>query len=301
MKRCYQVKEGGRLEGLLAVGFHGEVDPTQTPGRREAILADETGHLIGLEGRGSDASEFDTQAVWGQVGARVETGSLPGVSTLLKPTLPAYRDHIVVVLGRAERDHAAALAKEEPPVDAPQASALLQWLLQPESVPPSGLMVQHREAAVLWYCGVADAFALYQRICRVAEKEMVRASNEGNDKALYQASWWLARASLDDSDRYFAAVGLERSNRSIADAYLKATFRRRPAEEIEAALLHARGVLDDRRMDAKRRQMSANLVGNSSGPKMAAPRGDALDIGATLFGSRARMRARYIIPQRRAA
>ena len=301
MRRRYEVKAGGMIDGLRAIGFHGEVDPAQTPGRREAILADETWHLVGLEPVGLDGSEDGAQAVWGQVGSRVEPGTLPGSATPLDRPLPAQLGHIFVILGRMELGYADALATVEPHVEAPHVSALLRWLHEPESSPPANLQVQRRGEQVLWYCSVEDAFALYQRICRMAEKEMVRASNAGNERALYEASWWLARASLDDSDRYFAAAGLERSNRSIADAYLKATFRRRPAQEIEASLRHARGVLDAGCENERRRADEHSMQSRSAELKPTRLAGGPLNIGPVLLGARDRIRGRYLVPQRQAA
>jgi hypothetical protein len=167
------------------------------------------------------------------------TGLRPGSATRLESPWPARWGHIVVVLGKDEQAHASALATIEPRVENPRLNELVHWLEGAASAPP---LAQRLGELVAWYCSPAQAFALYQRVARVAEKEMIRAANAGENGALYRASWWLTRAALDDTGRFLAAVGLERGDPGMAEAYLKSTFRKRPAEEIEAALAHARGV-----------------------------------------------------------
>jgi hypothetical protein len=241
MKRALEVAPGERLEGVQVIGFHGGVAPEHTPGQREPVLANSQGRLVGIERVEYSPAGPPQQSVWTRTGELWRTGLLPGHATLLESPWPAYWGHIVMVLGQDEQAHASSLATIEPRVENPRVNELVRWLSEPANAPPPPL-TQRLGELVAWYCSPAQAFALYQRIARVAEKEMIRAANAGEDGAVYRASWWLTRAALDDTGRYLAAVGLEHSDPGMAEAYLKSTFRKTPAEEIEAALSHARGV-----------------------------------------------------------
>jgi hypothetical protein len=291
MRRTLKVVAGGRIEGLSVIGFHGEVDPSHTPGRREAVFADTEGHLVGMEGVEPGG---EVRVVTGQ---QAGGGALPGMATRFARAFPAQRGFIVVVVGGQERSHADALGTAVAPGGSPSLEAFMRWLATEEADAPEGLMAQRLGEAVAWYCGPEDASALYQRIAHVAEKEMVRAACLGEESALYQMSWWRSRVALSDPDRYFAAVGLERSNRSMADAYLKAVLRKKSPDELEAGLEHARRQFDSLCAEARRGQLERTAA--QEGEEHGSSRGAESVIGPRLARSRNAVRGPFMV--RRAA
>lgn len=300
MTRTFEVVLEDKLDGLEVIGFHGEVDPAHTPGRREPVLIDELGRLVGLEVMEPRQADDTRQRVLVRAGQRLSAGPLPRVATRLEQHWVAQWGYIIVVLGKQEQVYARVLSTVEPRVEEPAVDRLTQWLASGTADAPPSLRVQRIGELVAWYCGPTQAFALYQRIARVAEKEMFRAFNAGEDGALYRASWWLARAALDDAGRFLAAVGLERSNPGIADAYVKSTFRKKSAEEIEAALAHGRGVFSDC-CTAERQQsviQDITIQGTALADTFRAIR--APDIG-DLSRARRTVRQHFKVPQKQAA
>lgn len=287
MRKSFEVHEG-RIQGLRVIGFHGEVDASQTPARREPLFADAEGRIVGLEeGARVEAGTQSVRAVWGQVARRGRDGALPGLATPLEQSDEAHWEHLIVVLGKSELRHLKHLMAAKTDDRAPRVDALLAWLTDPENQASTELRAQRVGEAVAWYCSPVEAFVLYQRISRVAEEEMMRASLARDDQALYQASWWLGRAAMEDSDRYIAAVGLELGDRRMAEAYLKATFRKRPGQEIEAGLSHARGVFS-----ARCRRMEA--------PGASPTRVDASNIGSLVKPLNS-VRNRFVVRGKQAA
>lgn len=244
--KALEITTEGQIKGLSVIGFHGEVDARYTPGRQGPIYMDGEGRLARIE-RVEPPSEQGSAGLppraWLVLGPPAEQG-IPGVATRIARPLPAFLDHFFVVVGEMERGHAQALREVGPHVDdQPRVAAFLEWLAR-QAPHSEELRAERLGTLGAWYCTLAEANALYRRIAYVAEKEMVRACVREDERGLYQVSWWRSRVAMSDEDRYFAAVGLERSDRSMADAYLQAVFRRKPREELEAGLEHARRQFD---------------------------------------------------------
>jgi hypothetical protein len=242
MTRKLAVGKDGRIDKLRVIGFHGEVDANETPGRREAIFTDAQGRLVGIER--VEPSDKQATHVWVDVGAPAGGGPLPGVATRFHEALPAYLGHAVVVVGKMEREHARSLRTLQNRAESAQVTAFLQWLENPEQAVPEGILVQRVDEAIAWYCGFSEAYVLYERIGRIAEKEMIRAACRKDESALCEMSWWRSRVALTAEDDYFAAVGLERSDRPMVDTYLEAVFYNEPRDRVEAGLEHARRQFD---------------------------------------------------------
>jgi hypothetical protein len=241
MMRKMEAREDQGLEGLRVIGFHGEVNPARTPARCGPIYSDTEGHLVRIE-RVEPSSQKETATIWLRVGPRVGEGLLPGDATRLEEPLPAFLGHLFVVLGKDERSHAPQLRAMGGPLETPALSQFLDWFAGGALLPPRGLPVRRLGDAVAWYCASKDAFSLHQRITSVALEELIQAARVRNEKGLYQASWWLSRAGLDDMAQFLAAVGLERSSPAMASAFVRGVFARRSPEEIEAGLARARNM-----------------------------------------------------------
>jgi len=296
MRRKREVVAGGRIEGVSVIGFHGGIDPAHTPGRREAVFVDAEGRLVGLEGVEREGEV--ARSVLVVTGRQAGEGPLPGTATRFMRSFPAHLGFIVVVVGGNERSHAEALGTAMTPGEPPSVDAFVRWLANREAVAPEGLMAQRLGDAVAWYCSPTEASVLYQRIARVAEKEMIRAACLEDESALYQMSWWRSRVALSDPDRYFAAVGMERSNnRSMADTYLKAVLRKKSQDELEAGLVHARHQFDSL-CEARRGRLMGTESPDQGGAERSQSQGAESVIGP-LARMRGSVRRPYIV--RRAA
>lgn len=238
MTRKLAVGMDGRIDKLRVIGYHGEVDANETPGRQQPIFTDLQGRLVGID----QVEPSDKQAthVWVDVGAPAGEGPLSGVATRFREPLPAYLGYAVVVVGKMERAHARALRTLQNRAESAHVTAFLHWLEHPEQPAPEGILVQRVDEVIAWYCGFSDAYVLYERIGLFAEKEMIRAACRKDESALCEMSWWRSRVALTPEDDYFAAVGLERSDRPMVEAYLKAVFYKETRDSVEAGLEHAR-------------------------------------------------------------
>ena len=296
MKKKFNIGSNGLIEGLHVIGFHGEVDLAQTPARREPLFVDEEGRLVGLDSLEQNTTEAapSVRAIWGRVGQRIE-GPLPGIGTKLDELGAAYWTHIAVILGETELRHAKELAVASFGLGVPRVYEFLTWLGDPTASFATEVNRKRYGDGAVWYCSPEESFTLYRCISRIAEQRMLRASNEKDERALYQASWWLARAAIDDSDRYIAAVGLERSERRMADAYLKATFRKRSSAEIEAGLTHARGVFNDKCVFSKSEVGETHRILQNPPVGQIVENGGIPNIGKTLTRSRASVRKQFIV------
>jgi hypothetical protein len=241
-----EITTEGQIKELSVIGFHGEVDARYTPGRQGPIYMDDGGRLARIERVEPPSKQGEAESparAWLVLGPPAAQG-IPGVATRIARPLPAFLEHFFVVVGDMEREYAQALLEVGPHVDdQPRVEAFLKWLAG-QAPHSEELRAERLGTLGAWYCTLAEANALYRRIAHVAEKAMGRACVREDERVLYQMSWWRSRVAMSDEDRYFAAVGLERSDRSMADAYLQAVFRRKPREELEAGLEHARRQFD---------------------------------------------------------
>lgn len=278
--KALEITTEGQIKGLSVIGFHGEVDARHTPGRQGPIYMDSEGRLARIE-RVEPPSKQGTVGspprAWLVLGPPAEQG-IPGVATRIERPLPAFLEHFFVVVGELERGHAQALLEVGPHVDdQPRVAAFLQWFAG-QAPHSEELRAERLGALGAWYCTLAEANALYRRIAHFAEKAMGHACVREDERALYQMSWWRSRVAMSDEDRYFAAVGLERSDRSMADAYLQAVFRRKPREELEAGLEHARRQFDSLCEQERRSRL---FVADADPPIDGSTQGKGLAVTAT--------------------
>jgi hypothetical protein len=157
--------------------------------------------------------------------------------------MPAYLGYLVMVVGRREREWASSIRSIVPAMDTPELLRFLDWLARGAAPPPDDLKVRVLGELVAWYCNPRDAFGLHQRIAGVARHALIDAVRARDKRTLYQMSWWLSRAGLDDSDQFLAAVGLEHCDPPLAHDFLQGGFAGRPAEAVQAGLVSARQVL----------------------------------------------------------
>lgn len=238
MRRKLAVVARGQIEGLQVIGYHGEVDASHTPGRREPIFTAQE-RLAGIEHTEQPAKRV--RFVWVDIGAPATAENLRGNATWFARVLPAYLGRIVVVVGLNERNYAEALLTEAPRARTRSVDSFVQWLSKIQTPAPEDVLVQRIGDAVAWYCSYSEAYVLYKRIGRVAKKQMLKAASSGDNKALYEMSWWFSRVALTESDDYLAAVGLEQCDSEIAEIYLKAvTPRSIGREKVVAGLDRAR-------------------------------------------------------------
>jgi hypothetical protein len=279
MMREIEAVPNGPLEGLRVIGFHGEVKPTRTPGRSEPIYVDEQGRLVRIEQVGPSRDAVGTRKVWLKVGPAAGEGPLPGHATRFDAPLPAYLGYLVMVVGRDERKWASSIRSIEPAMDTPDLRRFLDWLVSWDVPPPEGLRVRMPGEVVAWYCNEQNASGLHQRIAGVARNELIEAAQARNQGRLYQASWWLSRAGLDDSDQFLAAVGLRHSSPPVADAFVQGGFPGRPVEEVQAGLVRAEQIFQS--------------LCQWKEPEQALRK---TNIGSVLDARRAHARARHLVP-----
>lgn len=239
IRKC--IDEHGFIDGIQAIGYHGQVAADSTPAVRGPILVDGNRRMVHiLQHESADYIDVD-------LGFEVPAeGPLPGVGTRFAGPFPARIDHTVVVV-----DKATLIAMYNDPtvegivVDY-RLRLIAKWTaISKETAQTSWFYASRERDAIALYLDRGEMEALRNTLACVAEMAFWRAIDT---EAMKDTAWRLSRCATKGEHVYLAAAGLLRGGHGGWTDLLRngvpsdpLTLRRQRLIEAKETIRKARG------------------------------------------------------------
>jgi hypothetical protein len=227
----------GFIQGLSVIGFHGYVEPDETPARLGPVYVDAQGCHARI-------------AEVGLTQVRIESyppplpaeGPLPGDGTRAGPWA-ARVGYTIIAIGPEEKRRGDALRRHAARENG-RVAGFLAWFVGSE-LRSSELCCERREDSVaLWYCAEREGFTLRDSIVRVAKAELVETIRQGSSfEAIEDVAWWLSRAAVAEADIFLAGASLRRAMSPHWEDMLRAILRLPRDRDLHADLAKAEETL----------------------------------------------------------
>ncbi len=195
----------GIIDGLRAIGFHGQLGIDQTPARRAPVLADADGKLARILSCDPEDGDEGGYALEVEIAARpIDEEVWSSTGTRIDPPWPATLGAVVAIIGRREIDLVDELLAG---AENREAKRSLHWV-KTDVARSHDLRCCRVGDLIAWYGDVSTITALQRLIAEQVRGRVIENARNDDSKALLQSSFWLSRAAVEEEDMILAVAGL---------------------------------------------------------------------------------------------